>query len=140
MMRALVILAVAGLTGCASIEYAGTSSLSVQPVEIGGQPRCCAVTVHDGKQYASVDVLLEKTGDDYRLKLSARGVEAFRGQEIAAGATQSLASTSAKAAAVAAIAPAALPAVGAVLASPGLGAAAAGAGAGALAVGQELGR
>lgn len=137
-MHALLVLIALALAGCASIDHAGTSSLSVQPLEIGGQPRCCAVAVHDGKQYASVDVLLEKTGDDYRLKLSARGVEAFRGQEIAAGATQSLASTTAKAAAVAAIAPAALPAVGAVLASPGLGAAAAGAGA--LAVGQELGK
>lgn len=104
---AVCVLAVLMLPGCASIESAGTSSLSVHPVDIGGQPRCCAVEVRDGKQYASVDVLLERSGDDYRLHLRARGVEAFKGQALAAGAASSAVSSAAKLGAAASVAPAA---------------------------------
>lgn len=114
-MKSLILLAALALAGCESLNHAGTSSLSVRPLDIGGQPRCCAVDVRDGKQYASLDVLLERSGDDYRLKLSARGVEAFRGQELAAGAAQATAATAAKAAATAVIAPAAVPAAGAAI-------------------------
>lgn len=107
-MRAMIMLLPAlALAGCASLESAGTSSLSVRPIDIGGQPRCCAVEVHDGKQYASLDVLLERTGDDYRLRLTARGVEAFKGQQLAANAASTTVATAAKAAAAAAVAPAA---------------------------------
>lgn len=135
---AIVALALA-LPGCASIDQAGTSSLSIQPVMVDNKPQGWQLDVRDGKQYASIDVRVIKTGEDYSLELSARGVEAFRGQEIAAGAAKSAASLAGKAAAIGGavlIAPIAAPAVGAALAAPGIGAAAAGAGA--LAVGQEL--
>lgn len=138
MKRALVFIVLLTLTGCESLQTAGTSSLSIKPILVDSRPQGWQLDVRDGKQYASIDVSVFKTGDDYSLTLSARGVEAFRGQEVAAGATKSLASTTAKAAAAAAIAPLVLPAAGAALAAPGLGAAAMGAGA--LAVGQELAR
>ena len=104
---AVCVLAVLMLPGCASIESAGTSSLSVHPVDIGGQPRCCAVEVRDGKQYASLDVQLERTGDDYRLQLKARGVEAFKGQAMAANAATGAVSAVAKVGTAAIVAPAA---------------------------------
>lgn len=120
------------LIGCASLNQAGTASYTIKPMLIDGRTVCCEVAVINGKQYASLDATLIKAGDDYTVTLSERGVEAFRGQEIAAGATRSLASTAAKASAAAVIAPLALPAAGAMLAAPGLGAAAAGAAAGVL--------
>lgn len=124
------------LVGCTSLQQAGTASYTIRPMLIDGRTVCCEVAVVNGKQYASLDATLVKTGGDYTVTLSERGVEAFRGQEIAAGATKSLASTTAKAVAAAVIAPLALPAAGAALATPGIGAAAVGAGA--LAVGQGL--
>ena len=127
------------LIGCASLNQAGTASYTIKPMLIDGRTVCCEVAVINGKQYASLDATLIKAGDDYTVTLSERGVEAFRGQEIAAGAAASAGKVALKAAAIGGavlIAPIAAPAVGAALASPGLGAAAAGAGA--LAVGQQL--
>ncbi|MDA8257957.1 MAG: hypothetical protein M0Z99_20420 [Betaproteobacteria bacterium] len=131
-MKFLIPMILLALTGCASIKQAGTASYTIKPMLIDGRTVCCEVAVTNGKQYASLDATLIKAGDDYTVTLSERGVEAFRGQEIAAGATKSLAGTAAKAAAAAVIAPLALPAAGAMLAAPRLGAAAAGAGAGVL--------
>lgn len=127
------------LPGCASIDQAGTASYSIKPALVNDKLVCCEVVIVNGKQYASLDALIEKRGDDYTMMLSERGVEAFRGQEIAAGAAKSAASLAGKAAAIGGavlIAPIAAPALAAALAAPGIGAAAAGAGA--LAVGQEL--
>lgn len=137
-MIAVLLIAVA-VTGCASLNQAGTSSLSITPVMVNNKPQGWALDVKDGKQYASIDVSATKTGDDYSLHLSARGVEAFKGQEIAAGAAKTAATDAVKAAAVGGLvvaAPVLGPMAGAALAEPGLGAAAAGAGA--LAVGQQL--
>lgn len=139
MTRSILILVALSLSGCASLNNAGTSSLSITPVMVDNKPQGWALDVRDGKQYASIDVTAAKVGDDYSLHLSARGVEAFRGQEIASAAGQTLASDAAKVAAVGGLvvaAPVLAPAAGAALAAPGLGAAAAGAGA--LAVGQQL--
>lgn len=137
-MIAVLLIAVA-VTGCASLNQAGTSSLSITPVMVDNKPQGWALDVKDGKQYASIDVSATKTGDDYALHLSARGVEAFKGQEIAAGAAKTAATDAVKAAAVGGLvvaAPVLGPMAGAALAAPGVGAAAAGAGA--LAVGQQL--
>lgn len=127
------------LTGCASLNQAGTASYTIKPMLIDGRTVCCEVAVVNGKQYASLDAMLVKAGDDYTVMLSERGVEAFRGQEIAAGAAASAGKTALKAAAIGGavlIAPIAAPAIGAALAAPGLGAAAVGAGA--LAIGQRV--
>jgi hypothetical protein len=121
--------------GCASLQQAGTASYSMKPVLVNDKLVCCEVMINNGKQYASLDATLVKTGDDYTVTLSERGVEAFRGQEIAAGAAKSAASVATKAVAIGGavlIAPLAAPAIGAMLAAPGLGAAAAGVGAGVL--------
>lgn len=135
MKRALIPLILLALGGCTSLQQAGTASYTIRPMLIDGRTVCCEVAVINGKQYSSLDAMLVKTGDDYTVMLSERGVEAFRGQEIAAGAAKSAASMAGKAVAVGGAVLIA-PLVGAALAAPGLGSAAAGAGA--LAVGQEL--
>lgn len=136
MMRGLIAIMLLALPGCASLDQAGTASYTIRPMLIDGRAVCCEVAVTNGKQYASLDATVVKSGEDYTVELRERGVEAFRGQEIAAGAATATAKTAAKAAAAAVVAPLAIPAAGAALAAPG--AAAAAAGAGALAVGQEL--
>jgi hypothetical protein len=107
----------------------------MKPVLVNDKLVCCEVTINNGKQYASLDATLVKSGDDYTVTLSERGVEAFRGQEIAAGAAKSVAGVAGKAVAIGGavlIAPLAAPAVGAALLSGTAGAAAVGVGAGVL--------
>lgn len=142
MKRVLIVGAVSALlalTGCESLQTAGMSSLSLEPVMVDNQPHGYKLNIRDGKQYASIDIDVSRTADSTHLKLTARGVEAFRGQEVAAGAAKTAATDAVKAAAVGGLvvaAPVLGPMAGAALAAPGLGAAAAGAGA--LAVGQQL--
>lgn len=134
MKRALIPLILLALAGCTSLQQAGTASYTIKPMLIDGRTVCCEVAVVNGKQYASLDATLVKTGDDYTVTLAERGVEAFRGQEIAAGAARSAATVAGKAAAIGGavlIAPLAAPAVAALL-SGTAGAAAAGVGAGML--------
>lgn len=139
MKNAIPLLLLLALPGCASLQGAGNASYRIQPMLLDGKAVCCEVAISNGKQYASLDALVVKSGDNYTVQLSERGVEAFRGQEIAAGASTQLVTTAGKAAAVAVLAPALpalLPGAAAALASPGIGAAAVGAGA--LAIGQGL--
>lgn len=139
MKHTLILVALLGMTGCSSLNQAGTASYSVKPFMAGDRPVCCEVTVNNGKEIASLDALVEKRGDDYTVHLVEHGVVAFEGQRIAAGAAKTAATSAAKAAAVGGLvvaAPILAPMAGAALAAPGLGAAAAGAGA--LAVGQQL--
>lgn len=131
MKRALIPLILLALGGCTSLQQAGTASYTIRPMLIDGRTVCCEVAVVNGKQYASLDAMLVKTGDDYTVTLSERGVEAFRGQEIAAGAAKSAASVAGKAVAVGGAVLVA-PLVGAALLSGTAGAAAAGMGAGVL--------
>lgn len=124
--------AVAMLSGCASMQYAGTASYSVKPfTDKAGNVACCEVAVNNGKEIANLEAHIVKTPDGgYTVDLKEQGVAAFQGQAIAAGATKEAIADAAKigvAAALAPVLPALLPAAGAALASPGLGAAAAGA-------------
>lgn len=124
---ALIILAAAALTGCASLNHAGSASYSVKTSADGWE-----VTVNNGKEIAVVDAVVVKKGDDIEVRLHQEGVAAFEGQRIAAGALDESVAKAAKAAAAAAVAavlPALAPAAGAALAAPGLPAAAVGAGA-----------
>ena len=127
----LALLAGCGFPGL--MPDAGRSSMSIKPMVIDaktGATVCCEVSVADGKQRASLTLSATKTGDNYAFSLDEKGVEAFQGQAIAAGATQAEIEAAAKAAAAAVLAPvlpALIPAAGAALASPGIGAAAAGA-------------
>ena len=123
------------LTGCASLQNAGTAEYSVKPFVIdakAGTVACCEVMVRNGKEIASVKAHVQKQGDSYTVDLEEQGVQAFQGQTIAAGVTQAAIDAAAKAAVAAALAPvlpALLPAAGAALQSGGLSAAAVGAGA-----------
>ena len=132
-MKALLIIALAILPGCASIQYAGNASYSVKPfIDQHGNKTCCEVEVRNGKEFASLDAHIEVEGDRYIVDLKEKGVEAFKGQAIASGVTQAAIDAAAKAAVASALAPilpALAPAAGAALASPGIGAAAVGAGA-----------
>ncbi len=129
----VAIAAALAMGGCASLENAGSSSMTLKPFVTDvktGATVCCEVSVADGKQRASLTLSATKTGDNYAFSLDEKGVEAFQGQAIAAGATQAAINAAAKAAAAAVLAPilpALMPAAGAALASPGLGAAAVGA-------------
>lgn len=103
------------VSGCASLDHAGVASYTIKPMLIEGRPVCCEVAVNNGKQYASLDAMVEKKGDDYSVTLSERGVEAFRGQQIAAGAAASTAATAAKGAAAIVVGPAAAAVGGAAI-------------------------
>lgn len=132
MKTVICCIAALAMSGCASLEYAGTASYTVSPVVIDGKTYCCAVDVKNGKEIARLDATISKQGENYQVQLHEDGVAAFAGQQIASGAAKQAAADAGKAAAVAAIAPfapALVPAAGAALASPGLGAAAVGAGA-----------
>gem|GEM_PF-2554920 len=134
-MRTALLLALLALSGCASLNNAGTASYSVRPFMAGERAMCCEVTISNGKEIALLDATIIKSGDDYQVHLHEEGVVAFEGQRIAAGAAKQLAADAVKAAAIGGavlIAPIAAPAVGAVMASGTLGAAAAGVGTGVL--------
>lgn len=103
------------VSGCTSLDSAGVASYTVKPALIEGRAVCCEVTVHNGKQYASLDARIEKRGDDYTVELKERGVEAFKGQQIAAAAATATASTAAKAATAVLVAPAAVSVGGAAI-------------------------
>lgn len=128
LMIAAVFLA---LSGCASLQHAGTASYSMKPVLVNDKLVCCEVTINNGKQYARLDATLTKTGDDYAVTLSERGVEAFRGQEIAADAVSITSKAAVKAAAIGGAVLVA-PIAGAALMSGTTGAAAVGVGSGVL--------
>jgi hypothetical protein len=133
--RILIAAALLALSGCASLNNAGSASYSVRPFMAGEHAMCCEVTIINGKEIALLDATIIKSGDDYQVHLHEEGVVAFEGQRIAAGAAKQLAADAVKAAAIGGavlIAPIAAPALGAVMASGTLGAAAVGAGAGML--------
>jgi len=131
----LAVVVMLALSGCASLQNAGTAEYSVKPFVIDaktGAIACCEVVVKNGKEIANVKAHIQKQGDNYTVDLEEQGVMAFQGQAIAAGATKDAIDAVAKAAAAAALAPflpALLPAAGAALTSGGLPAAAVGAGA-----------
>ena len=134
-MRKLVILLLLTLTGCASLQNAGTARYSIRPFIINpttGETVCCEVIVENGKEIDYIDAHISKQGDNYTVDLKERGIKAFEGQAIAAGAMKDAIDAAARAAATAALAPIIpllVPAAGAALMTPGIGAAAVGAGA-----------
>ncbi len=90
------------LAGCASLQYAGTASYSVKPFEVAGQPVCCEVSIFNGKEIASLDAVIKKSGADYEVVLSQRGIKAFEGQAISAQAMEASINAAVKAALIAA--------------------------------------
>ena len=127
MTRHALLVALLALSGCTSLQYAGTASYSVKPiVDAKGNVICCAVDVKNGKEIANLEAHVQKQGDNYTVDLKEQGVAAFAGQAIAAGATKEAIDAAVKAAIAIALAPVVLPAAGAALAAPGIGAAAVG--------------
>jgi hypothetical protein len=100
MIRALLAaLACATLAGCASLYWAGASEYEISPIvgKDGALIGCCTLTVHSGKQYATVNAVFTKTGNDYAVSLNETQIEAFKGQAIAAGAASDVAAATAAA-------------------------------------------
>lgn len=87
-MRLLILIAALAMSGCASLQSAGVAEYSVRPVVVGLQIVCCEVMVRNGKEIALVKAHIEKSGDNYTVDLEERGVVAFQGQSIAAGAAK----------------------------------------------------
>ena len=93
------LLAIAAMSGCTSVQNAGTASYSVRPFMSGDKAVCCEVTVNNGKEIAVVDARVIMKGGDVEVRLYQEGVVAFEGQRIAAGAAKKLADDAVKAAA-----------------------------------------
>ncbi|MCX4155009.1 MULTISPECIES: hypothetical protein [Paraburkholderia] len=79
-MRWLLLLAPLLLGACASLWYAGESDYAVT------LPDGVVVTIHSGKQEQSVNAAFVQTPSGYVITLQETGVEAFKGQAVAAGA------------------------------------------------------
>ncbi|MDP2026468.1 hypothetical protein [Sulfuriferula sp.] len=128
-MKTLILIALAlMLSGCESLQYAGSADYQVRPFrDAAGKSDCCEVVIHNGKEIAQVDAHVTKDGDKYTVDLHELGVAAFAGQKISAEALQTAVDGAVKAAIALAMAPL-IPAAGAALAAPGIGAAALGAG------------
>lgn len=109
------------LSGCAALQGAGHASYAVRPFvidETTGKTACCLVSIEDGKERASLTLDIVKVGENYSFRLDERGVQAFAGQAIAAGATRDALDAAVKAAVGAALVPllpALAPAAGAAL-------------------------
>lgn len=103
----LLALALASLSGCASVQNAGVASYSVRPIVLDGKAVCCEVSVHNGKEYAVLDAVVIKRGEDYEVRLHEEAVRAFKGQELAGNAVTDVTKTAARATAAVLVAPAA---------------------------------
>ena len=115
-MKHMLLLALALLAGCSTLNHAGNASYSVKPFkDDAGALVCCAVDINNGKEIASLEAHVSKQGDDYTVDLKEQGVAAFEGQRIASDAFKNAVAEATKAA------------VAGIIASiPGLGPAAAG--------------
>jgi hypothetical protein len=102
-MRWMMVLLAAVAAGCASLDHAGMAEYQVRPfVDGAGQAHCCEISVKNGKEMASLDAVIVKDGERYTVVLQERGVQAFAGHAIAAGAAKTVVDAAAKAAAGAA--------------------------------------
>lgn len=83
MRGAALIVAVAGcslLSGCESLWYAGVSDYQLT------MPDGAQIAVRSGKQQQSVNASFEQTATGYVITLKEAGVQAFKGQAVAASA------------------------------------------------------
>ena len=86
MKKLMMILTLAALSGCASLNYAGNADYSVKPfVAQDGTIQCCEVRVHNGKEIGLLDATIDvKKDGSYKVHLMEKSVLAFKGQEISA--------------------------------------------------------
>lgn len=84
----LVLLALFGLSGCASLEQAGHTSYVVRPFTApNGSVMCCEAQFTDGKEYTGGRVItLQTTPLGVAFQVQEGESKAFRGQGIAAKA------------------------------------------------------
>jgi hypothetical protein len=139
-MKYIILIIALSLTGCASLDYAGSSAYQIRQVIDANGKTGFDITVKNGKEIALVKAHLEKKGEDFSVDLEEQGVAAFAGQQISADAMKIGMEQAAKAAVAAAIAygsAGVVPIIGDALNGSGLGAAVVGAG-GALAVQKAL--
>ena len=89
MLKTTIIACAIGLlTGCASLNNAGTAKYSVEPIITDSGPICCRVLVENGKEYASLKAHVERKPDgSYVVDLDEKTVKAFEGQAKVAEAT-----------------------------------------------------
>lgn len=135
-MKYLLIIIALSLTGCQSLQYAGSSSYQIRQITDANGKTGFDISVKNGKEIATVKAHLVKDGERIEIDLEETGVAAFAGQQIASEAYKLAVKQAAEVAAATAIGmamPAALPVVGDIISGGGLGAALIG-GAGALAV------
>lgn len=95
------VLALASLSGCASLWYAGVARYEVSPIvdASGRADGCCVLRVWNGKQMATVDATFTRTPTgDFTISLRETDVEAFQGQATAAAAASDVAAAAASAA------------------------------------------
>ena len=105
-MKYIITLLAALAAGCASLDHAGMAEYQVRPFMDGtGQAHCCEISVKNGKEMASLDAVIVKDGERYTVVLQERGVQAFAGQAIAAGAAKTAVDAAAKAAVGAVVTP-----------------------------------
>ena len=89
------------LTGCQSLQFAGTAEYSIKPFATeGGKLACCEVSVKNGKEIANLEASITKTGDDYSITLKENGIAAFKGQQVSADALKTMVEAAVKAAAL----------------------------------------
>lgn len=86
-----LLLAVLLLSGCSSLQNAGTSEYMVRPFKIGEETLCCEVSIKNGKELHRMTAKIVKKGDDYTIDIDMQGVTAFKGQSISAEAGTNIA-------------------------------------------------
>jgi len=85
-MKLLPIILLAVLSGCASLQYAGNSTMKVKPyVDSNGDKQCCAWEIRNGKEIGEItaDVSIKPDGS-FKGHLHELSVKAFTGQAISA--------------------------------------------------------
>jgi len=74
------------LSGCSSLNYAGSADYSIKPFAAAdGKMHCCEVRVRNGKEIGLLEATISvKPDGSYKVHLMEKSVLAFRGQEISA--------------------------------------------------------
>jgi len=86
MKRLIMILTLAALSGCASLQYAGNSTMKVKPyVDSNGNKQCCSWEIRNGKEIGEItaDVSIKPDGS-FKGHLHEVSVKAFEGQKVSA--------------------------------------------------------
>ncbi len=86
MKRLIIALTLAAMSGCASLNYAGNSTMKVQLyVDRNGAKQCCSWEIRNGKEIGEItaDVSIKPDGS-FKGHLHELSVKAFQGQKIIA--------------------------------------------------------